>query len=83
MIAIHEADTHAPFAHFLVTSSDGSEFVICGYCRHLVTRPLPVCRCIASCHAEARNPVAESVPVTYDGSSSNQTVSEGTRNHAS
>jgi len=55
MMIVHDADEHAPFAHILVTSEDGSEYIICGYCRHWIGRVVAACDCIASCHWESRN----------------------------
>lgn len=44
----HEADDHAPFAHYLV-----GNYVVCFFCGHWIARPLKTCKCAASCHAES------------------------------
>ncbi len=49
------SDSHAPFSHYLVTTDNGEEFIICAFCNHWVFRPMTAsCNCKASCHALSR-----------------------------
>ncbi len=68
-IELHESDKHAPFRHKYITTPKrtiklrgrkekvirgGLHFIVCGFCRHWINRPLAEkCKCPASCHAEA------------------------------
>lgn len=52
-IAIHESDEHAPFRHKYITATNGTHFIVCGFCKHWINRPLAEkCKCPASCHAQ-------------------------------
>lgn len=64
-----------PFAHRAVywpakRQSDGVwyhcvlTYIICAYCGHWIENRMPNCRCIASCHSEARSGHGEGFIIT-------------------
>ena len=53
-LRIHDPDKHALFMHYVQTTDNGSEFVICCECKHWIERPVDNCKCKIDCHAIAR-----------------------------